>query len=176
MGEVGRIASIWRYPVKSMAGEQVASARIGELGLHADRTWAVRDVELGATTSAKRLPGLLWCTARYATDPPADAGPGHAPEVIIGLPQGREVSSSDPAVHAMLSDYLDRAVELRALPPIADRDQALALHDGTPRDIDRHRRPDAGGIGADHHTGSASMIGRTASAVGSRVAASRRCV
>ena len=123
MGEVGRIASIWRYPVKSMAGEQVASARIGELGLHADRTWAVRDVELGATTSAKRLPGLLWCTARYATDPPADAGPGHAPEVIIGLPQGREVSSSDPAVHAMLSDYLDRAVELRALPPIADRDQ-----------------------------------------------------
>ena len=123
MGEVGRIVSIWRYPVKSMAGERVSSAHIGELGLNADRTWAVRDVQLDATTNAKRLPRLLWCTARYAAVPPPDAGPGKAPEVIIGLPDGREVSSADPAVHRALSEYLDREVELRALPPIADRDQ-----------------------------------------------------
>jgi uncharacterized protein YcbX len=54
----GHITSIWRYPVKSMLGEQLAEAEIGERGLHADRTWAVRDVELNATTSAKRLPSL----------------------------------------------------------------------------------------------------------------------
>ncbi len=121
MMNAGRVVSIWRYPVKSMAGERLEAAEIGHLGLHADRTWAVRDTELGATTSAKRLPGLLWCTARYVGEPPPNAGPGNAPEVIIGLPGGDEVSSSDPTVHRRLSEYLDRDVELRALPPVADR-------------------------------------------------------
>lgn len=121
MRSVGRIVSIWRYPVKSMAGERVEAARIGALGLHADRTWAVRDLAQDVTTSAKKLPGLLMCTARYAGDPPPDAGPGHAPEVIIGFPDGREVSSADPAIHRQLSDYLDHDVELRALPPIDDK-------------------------------------------------------
>jgi uncharacterized protein YcbX len=123
MVPAGRITSIWRYPVKSMQGERVAEAAIGELGLHADRTWAVRDVELKATTSAKRLPGLLWLTARYAQTPGPEAGPGRAPEVLIGFPDGTEVSSSEPAVHQALSRYLDRDVELRPLPPIDRRDQ-----------------------------------------------------
>lgn len=123
MTPAGRITSIWRYPVKSMQGERLAAAEIGELGLHADRTWAVRDVELDATTSAKRLPGLLWCTARYAQTPASDAGPGHAPEVLIAFPDGTEVSSSDPVAHQALSRYLDREVELRPLPPIDRRDE-----------------------------------------------------
>ncbi len=119
----GRIRSIWRYPVKSMLGERLDEAQIGELGLHADRTWAVRDIEGDATTGAKRLPGLLWCTARYAQTPPPDAGPGRAPEVIIGFPDGSQVSSSDPGVHEALSTYLNHRVELRALPPLDRRDQ-----------------------------------------------------
>ena len=123
MGEVGRITGIWRYPVKSMAGQRVAAATVGELGLHADRTWAVRDMASDATIGAKRLAGLLLCSARYAHEPPPDAGPGNAPEVIIGLPDGREISSSDPQVHDALSAYLDRDVQLRPLPPIEDRDQ-----------------------------------------------------
>ena len=121
MGEAGRIVSIWRYPVKSMAGERLPTADLGEFGLHADRTWAVRDRELGCTTSAKRLPTLMWCTARYAAPPPPDAGPGNAPEVVIGFPDGSEISSADPNIHRRLSEYVDRDVELRPLPPIADR-------------------------------------------------------
>ncbi|HNM13012.1 MAG TPA: MOSC N-terminal beta barrel domain-containing protein, partial [Mycobacterium sp.] len=112
MIQAGRIVSVWRYPVKSMAGERVASADLTTLGVHADRTWAVRDVEHATTTGAKKLPGLLWCTARYRHTPPADAGPGHAPEVIIGFPGGGEISSSDPGVHRALSEYVDREVEL----------------------------------------------------------------
>jgi len=123
VGEAGRIVSLWRYPVKSMAGERLASAEIGELGLHADRTWAVRDVALGITTGAKRLPALMWCTARYAAAPPPDAGPGNAPEVVVGFPDGREISSSDPDVHRVLSEYVERDVELRPLPPVTDRAQ-----------------------------------------------------
>ncbi|MEZ0359667.1 MOSC domain-containing protein [Mycobacterium sp. SA01] len=126
MIQAGRITSIWRYPVKSMQGEQVTEAEVGDLGVHADRTWAVRDVESDATTSAKRLPGLLWLTARYAQPPGPDAGPGHAPEVLIGFPDGTEVSSSDPAVHQTLSRYLDHEVELRPLPPIDRRSEYRA--------------------------------------------------
>lgn len=123
MVEVGRIAEVWRYPVKSMAGQRVAAADVGELGLHADRTWAVRDLKKNATIGAKRLPGLLLCTARYAQSPPIDAGPGNAPEVVIGFPDGQEISSLDPEIHNALSSYVDRDVELRPLPPIDDRDQ-----------------------------------------------------
>jgi hypothetical protein len=123
MVQVGRIAEIWRYPVKSMAGERVPEAQLGALGMHADRMWAVRDVESDVTTSAKRLPGLLWCTARFAAPPPPDAGPGNAPEVIIGFPDGTEISSSDPGVHAALSAYVDRDVQLRPLPPLKDKGQ-----------------------------------------------------
>jgi len=123
MVEIARVTGIWRYPVKSMSGQQVSSVRIGERGVHADRTWAVRDVESNATTSAKRLPGLMMCTARYAGDPGPDAGPGNAPEVIIGVPDRGEFSSSDQAVHRALSEYLDRDVELRALPALTDRGQ-----------------------------------------------------
>lgn len=123
MVEIGRVTAVWRYPVKSMAGERLSAVQVGELGVHADRTWAVRDRASDATTSAKRLPGLLMCTARYAATPPADAGPGNAPEVIIGLPDGGEISSADPAVHRTLSEYVDHDVELRPLPPLTDRGQ-----------------------------------------------------
>lgn len=118
----GRIAAIWRYPVKSMAGERITAAQVDERGVHADRTWAVRDVELNTTTGAKRLPGLLLCTARYAHEPTAEAGPGNAPDVVIGFPDGTEVSSADPAVHRILSDFVGRDVELQALPALSDRD------------------------------------------------------
>lgn len=134
MVEVGRITGIWRYPVKSMAGQRVTTAEIGKPGLHADRTWAVRDVERNSTTSAKRLPGLLLCTATYVLAPPPEAGPGHAPEVIIGFPDGREISSSDPGVHAALSSYLDSDVELRPLPSVEDRGQYRGTM-ATPADV-----------------------------------------
>jgi hypothetical protein len=121
MVEVGRVSEIWRYPVKSMAGERLEAAELGALGLHADRMWAVRDRAADVTTGAKRLPGLLSCTARFAAPPSPDAGPGRAAEVVVTLPDGTEVSSSDPAVHAVLSGYLDHDVELRPLPPLADK-------------------------------------------------------
>lgn len=123
MVEVGRVSEIWRYPVKSMAGERVAAAEFGVLGMQADRMWAVRDLASDVTTSAKRLPGLLWCTARFAAPPPPDAGPGNAAEVIVTFPDGTEVSSSDPDVHIALSSYLHRDVELRPLPPVSDKAQ-----------------------------------------------------
>src|SRR5215216_4955437 len=69
--------------------------------------WAVRDPGLGAISTARRLPPLLRCQARYAGDPVC-AEPGDAPEVVITFPDGEEAPSSDPRVHARLSDLVGR--------------------------------------------------------------------
>ncbi|CAN5516999.1 MOSC domain-containing protein [soil metagenome] len=116
-----RVRELWRYPVKSMGGQRVASATIGPRGLHADRLWAVRDLELGGTTTARRLPILMQCAARFAEEPSVDAGPGRAVEAIITFPNGQELSTKDPAVHKTLTDLVGRNVELRPLPALSDK-------------------------------------------------------
>ncbi|KUI41427.1 sulfurase [Mycobacterium sp. IS-1590] len=111
---------MWRYPVKSMGGERVADVAIGPRGVFGDRLWAVRDMERDVTASARRIPALLKATARYTGPLPPDAGPGNVPEVVITFPDGTELSSSDDAVHAKLSELAGRDMRLTALPPVED--------------------------------------------------------
>ena len=117
------VSQLWRFPVKSMGGNQVDHLRIDRRGAHADRLWAVRDVEKGITASARRLPVLLGCSARYAEEPGPDAGPGNVPGVIITMPDGRELTDDDPGVHDALSDLVGREMRLTALPPHDDTSQ-----------------------------------------------------
>ena len=117
------VSQLWRFPVKSMGGNQVDELRIDGRGVHADRLWAVRDVEKGVTASARRVPTLLGCSARYVTEPDADAGPGNAPNVVITFPDGRELTGDDPAVHDALSELVGREMHLTALPPHDDTSQ-----------------------------------------------------
>jgi len=42
MGLVGRVDSLWRYPVKSMRGEELAEAYVGFSGVYGDRLYAFR--------------------------------------------------------------------------------------------------------------------------------------
>ena len=35
------VIGVWRYPVKSMLGEEVDSSAVGERGLIGDRAWAL---------------------------------------------------------------------------------------------------------------------------------------
>ena len=37
------VVEVWRYPVKSMAGERLASSTVSETGLLGDRRWALVD-------------------------------------------------------------------------------------------------------------------------------------
>lgn len=110
-----RVSELWRFPVKSMGGGRVDRVHIDRRGVHADRLWAVRDVEKGATVSARRMPALLDCSARYLAEPGPDAGPGNVPGVVIAFPDGREVTSADPGVHTALSELVGREVRLVAL-------------------------------------------------------------
>ncbi|MBJ7464299.1 MAG: MOSC domain-containing protein [Mycolicibacterium sp.] len=119
----GTVRELWRFPVKSMGGSRVDRVRIDRRGVHADRLWAVRDVEKGVTASARRLPVLLGCTARYLDEPGVDAGPGNVPSVVVTFPDGSELTSDDRAIDDALSQLAGREMRLVALPPVEDTSQ-----------------------------------------------------
>lgn len=122
MTVVGNVAEIWRYPVKSMAGERLAQSAITSRGVHADRMWAVRDVERDTFTTARRWPALLRCSARFVDDPAGRAAePGDVLEVIVTFPDGEEISSSDPWVHDCLTELIGKPARLESLPALSEK-------------------------------------------------------
>ena len=44
---VGSVAGLWRFPVKSMRGEQLEQAEVTERGLLGDRAYALIDAGTG---------------------------------------------------------------------------------------------------------------------------------
>jgi uncharacterized protein len=124
MTGVGSVAEIWRYPVKSMGGERLEQSAIATRGLHADRMWAVRDVELNTFTTGRRWPILLQCSARFVEDPAGrPAGPGDVLEVIVTFPDGGEMSSSDPAINDRLSQLIGKPARLESLPALSEKER-----------------------------------------------------
>lgn len=117
-----RVAELWRYPVKSMGGERLDATLVDDRGVHADRLWAVRDLELEAVTTARRIPSLMTLSARFADgEPPADAGPGRAVPVVVTFPDGTQLHSDDPGLDARLTEHTGRRVTLVPLPARSDR-------------------------------------------------------
>ena len=106
------VAALWRYPVKSMLGERLDAAMIGDRGIAGDRAYALIDLETGNVVSAKnprKWARLFECRAEYLEPP----DPGReAPPVRITLPDGAEVRSDDPGVDDALTSALDRPVRL----------------------------------------------------------------
>jgi len=66
---VGRVAELWRYPVKSMLGERRNQLPFTPSGALGDRAWALRETATGRIASAKRFPQLLAFHARYEVEP-----------------------------------------------------------------------------------------------------------
>src|SRR5207302_86512 len=65
---VGSVVSLWRYPVKSMMGEELNAAEVTKFGLLGDRAYAVLDVETGKVASVKnpkKWPNLFSFRAAY---------------------------------------------------------------------------------------------------------------
>jgi uncharacterized protein YcbX len=109
---VGTIRTLWRFPVKSMLGEELDAADLTEGGIVGDRAYAIRDRETGKVASAKhskRWPNLLDCRATFVEPP----GPGdELPPVRIELAHGNSVLSDAADVDAVLSRFFGRDVEL----------------------------------------------------------------
>ena len=115
---VGRVREVWRYPVKSMAGERLESSGVGARGLYGDRGWALRDEEAGEIRGAKISPALMLCGARYRERPAEDGAP---PRADITLPDGTLTATDAPDVNERLSELLGRRVTLWPLRPASDR-------------------------------------------------------
>ena len=49
----GVVEELWRYPVKSMQGEQLNQTEVTERGLLGDRAYALRDNSNGKIATAK---------------------------------------------------------------------------------------------------------------------------
>jgi uncharacterized protein YcbX len=109
---VGEIVALWRYPVKSMQGEEIEQSAVTDRGLPGDRGYAVMDREMGLIASAKyprKWNRLLECRAAYEHNPE----PGEPlPPVRITFPDGSVFSSAQPEIDGKLSELIGRAVTL----------------------------------------------------------------
>ena len=109
---VGTIRALWRFPVKSMLGEELDATDLTEAGVVGDRAYAIRDRETGKVASAKHpklWPNLLACRAAFVDAPRPD---DELPPVRIELADGNAVLSDAPDVDAVLSRFFGRDVEL----------------------------------------------------------------
>jgi uncharacterized protein YcbX len=101
MTVVGRVAALWRYPVKSMAAEELDGAEVPWHGVAGDRRWAfIRD---GQARS-----GFPWLTIRERPElahyRPRFAEPNrpNASLTLVRTPAGGELDVADPALAAEL--------------------------------------------------------------------------
>jgi len=118
MQVIGTVKEIWRYPVKSMAGERLNRASVGALGIYGDRGWAIRDEKAGEIRNARKLPALLHCTAVYVREP----SEGHVPPVQITMRNGTTFRSDSAEANATLSEMLGRPVSIWPIRPATERE------------------------------------------------------
>ena len=110
---VGRVEQIWRYAVKSMAGESLQVCEVGSKGIPGDRGWAVRDETSGEITNGKRIPLLMQCSATYR-EPPASGANTEADSILA---DGTATATDDVDVHVHLSRLFSRQVTLWPVQP-----------------------------------------------------------
>jgi uncharacterized protein YcbX len=115
-GVLGSIVSLWRYPVKSMMGEELNAAEVTRAGLMADRAYALVDRSDGKVASAKNPRKWPLFDFRAALSDRPKTGP-NAPPVRITLPDGTAVNSDQADVNQILSNVLKRDVTLDSISP-----------------------------------------------------------
>jgi uncharacterized protein YcbX len=100
------VTHIYRYPVKSMMGETLSEADIGEAGIPGDRGWAVRDEKRGGIRGGKKIPQLMTLSAQSGAAAP-----------LITAPDGDSASASTEGINEWLSGKLNHPVTLWPLLP-----------------------------------------------------------
>ena len=106
----GSVVGLWRYPVKSMIGEEVNIAEVTARGLVGDRQFAVVDAATGKVAGAKnpRKWGNFFDFRAAYVEPPQ--GKSKLPAVRMTLPDGTAVTSDQPDLAQILSKALGREV------------------------------------------------------------------
>jgi uncharacterized protein len=110
--ELGVVVSLWRYPVKSMMGEELNATEVTERGLLGDRAYALvdsSDEKVATAKNPRKWPNLFDFRATFIEPPHISAD---LPPVRITLPDGTIATSQQSDLHQILSSTLDRKVTL----------------------------------------------------------------
>lgn len=111
------VATLWRYPVKSMQGEELNAADITGTGLLGDRQFAVIDPATGKVAGAKnprKWPGFFYFRAAYTSPPRAGSA---LPAVRVTMPDGSTATTDEAGLAKLLSEALGREVILSEASP-----------------------------------------------------------
>lgn len=113
------VRELWRYPVKTMAGEQLQRARIGHLGIEGDRVVHVEDAQ-GRVITARTHPRFLGHKGTLGPDgePRVDGRPWNSPEVAAEV-----VDVVGPGAKLVRYDGVER---FDVLPLLVATDGAIA--------------------------------------------------
>ena len=98
--KIGTVKALWRYPVKSMQGEQLNELLVTRNGTVGDRAYALRDLDNKRIASAKKFLKLLEFHAVCEGTPVA----GTLPKVKITLPNGRNIHADDTEASEVISE------------------------------------------------------------------------
>ena len=111
--EAGSVVGLWRYPVKSMMGEELNAAEVTHRGLVGDRQFAVVDASTGKVAGAKnpRKWGNFFDFRAAYVEPPEQGAT--LPAVRLTLPDGTAVTSEQPD----LALYPEGRFEVRRFRP-----------------------------------------------------------
>jgi uncharacterized protein len=112
--EVGVVVSLWRYPVKSLMGEELNATAISERGLLGDRAYALVDSSDGKVATAKnprKWPTLFDFRAGFIEPPRLSA---NLPPIRITLPDGTIAATQQSDLNQIISNTLNRKVTLNA--------------------------------------------------------------
>jgi uncharacterized protein len=108
------VAAMWRWPVKSMAGERVNALRLDGRGVGGDRTHAVLYEHKGEwrRLTAREAPRLLAWRAVYPFNLGGGLDPARPPFAVVIAPDGHRYRWGDPRLRFALEADLGRPVRL----------------------------------------------------------------
>jgi uncharacterized protein YcbX len=114
-----KVAELWRYPVKTMAGEMLDRARVGPFGIEGDRVVHVEDAS-GRVITSRSHPRFLGHRGVLGTggEPLVDGRPWDAPEVTAEI-----VDIVGPGARLVRYDGVER---FDVLPLLVATDGAIA--------------------------------------------------
>jgi len=110
----GTVASLHRWPVKSLGGEAADALRIDGRGAGGDRAQALLGIFGGKRRrlTVRQVPRMLAWAAAYPQAPGAALDPDDPPLPVITGPDGRTWDWDDPGLPGALRDDLGRPVDL----------------------------------------------------------------
>jgi uncharacterized protein len=104
MSLVGKVESLWRYPVKSMRGEELEEAFVGFSGVYGDRLFAFK--------SSAAPKGFPYLTGREQEEMLLYRPHFRHPERAAKPPNLSEAESMAPGINPVFADATDVAVDV----------------------------------------------------------------